>query len=641
MCGIVAIFSPNGPVSVDALDRAVARLHHRGPDGQETWVAPHGRVALGHTRLSIIDLETGAQPIASEDEQLRIVVNGEFYDYERARQALERDGHRFRTRSDSEIALHLYEDLGADCVHRLRGEFAFTIWDERRQRLFACRDRFGVKPLFYCLHKGDLYLASEMKALFAAGIPARWDPESVYFGIGLRGSDRTPFQGIRSVPPGHCLAADRDGIRIVQYWDVDYPAGEDKSFALSDQEFVDGFRSTLEESVRLRLRADVPVACYLSGGLDSCAILGLAAQLRSDPIRAFTLRFDHKEYDEGPIAQEMAALAGAEFVPIALRQDDLADSFSDAVFHSEGVCINAHGVAKYLLSRAVRDAGFKVVLTGEGADEVLAGYPHFRQDLLTCGAEERDAAETDRLLEALAQSNEASRGILLAEQTGRDSALMRQRLGHIPTFLRPQLARFGHMQKFYAADYFTAFEARDPAELLLGGLDVDRRLKGRTAVQQSLYLWAKTFLPNYVLATLGDRMEMAHAVEGRVPFLDHEVAEFLQRTPDSLKIRGTTEKYILREAVRDVVTDTVSRRQKHPFLCPPAMPQRCPKMAALLQDTLRSKVVESIPFLDAVPVRQMADLLDTLTPPQRWSLDSHLMTLLSTIFLHQRLGVEG
>ncbi len=641
MCGVVSIFSRDGQVSVEALNRATARLHHRGPDGQATWVAPHGRVALGHTRLSIIDLETGAQPIASEDEQLRIVVNGEFYDYEKTRQALERDGHRFRTRSDSEIALHLYEDLGADCVKHLRGEFAFTIWDERKQRLFACRDRFGVKPLYYGFHNGDLYLASEMKALFAAGLPARWDPESVYFGIGLRGADRTPFQGIRSVPPGHYLTADRDGVRVIQYWDVDYPAGLGESSAMSEQEYIDGIRSTLTEAVRLRLRADVPVACYLSGGLDSCAILGLAAQLRSDPIRAFTLRFDHLDYDEGPIAQEMAALAGAEYVPIGLRQDDLADSFSDAVFHSEGVCINAHGVAKYMLSRAVRDAGYKVVLTGEGADEVLAGYPHFRQDMLTCSAEEREPAETDRLLEALTQSNEASRGILLAEQTGRDSALMRQRLGYIPTFLRPQLARFGHMQKFYTADYFAAFEARDPAELLLGGLDVDRRLKGRTPVQQSLYLWAKTFLPNYVLATLGDRMEMAHAVEGRVPFLDHEVAEFLQRTPDSLKIRGTTEKYILREAVRDVVTDTVSRRQKHPFLCPPAIPQRCPKMAALLQDTLRSKVVDSIPFLDGARVREMADLLDGLATPQRWSLDSHLMALVSTIFLHQRMGVEG
>lgn len=638
MCGVVAIYSPGRPVPGEALQRAVARLRHRGPDGEAVWTAPNGRVALGHTRLSIIDLETGAQPIASEDEELHIAVNGEFYGFERQRAALERNGHRFRTHSDSEIALHLYQDLGTGCAAELRGEFAFVLWDETAQRLVACRDRYGVKPLFYAEHDGVLYVASEMKALFAAGVPARWDAEAIYFGMALRGIGRTAFAGVRAVPPGHFLIADAGGLRLEPFWDLDYPVeGATAAAPLRPEDAVQAFRALLEEAVRLRLRADVPVACYLSGGLDSCAILGLAARHRSDPIRAFTLRFDLPEYDEGPVAAEMAALAGADYTPLVVRQDDLADNFSDAVFHAEGTCINTHGVAKYLLSRSVRSAGYKVVLTGEGADEVLAGYPHFRQDLLAAAA----PGEVAHLEGALAEANAVSRGILLAERGKADSPLLRARLGGIPSFLHSQLNRFEYMGALQNPAYFAPFQGRDPAELLLAGLDVERRLKGRAPVDRALYLWAKTMLPNYVLATLGDRMEMAHAVEGRLPFLDTAVAEFLQGVPVDLKIRGMTEKYLLREAVRDVVTERVYRRQKHPFLSPPATPRRSPKMAALLQDSLRSKTVESIPFLDARRVRALADKVAAMTPGERASHDSHLMVVLSTILLHQRMGVEG
>src|SRR5262244_1095628 len=208
MCGIVAMFSKEKPVSIEALTRATAALHHRGPDGQRQWVAPHRRVGLGHARLSIIDLTTGDQPIANEDETLHVVVNGEFYDYERIQKELEGLGHRLRTRSDSEIALHLYEDFRTACLARLRGEFAMLLWDEGNQVLFAARDRFGIKPLFYAEHAGTLYFASEVKALFAAGVPARWDAESVYHSLAFGGAhQRTLFDGVFQVPPGHYIIA--------------------------------------------------------------------------------------------------------------------------------------------------------------------------------------------------------------------------------------------------------------------------------------------------------------------------------------------------------------------------------------------------------------------------------------------------
>src|SRR5438093_1873265 len=226
MCGIAAFFSHDKPVPAKALKRATKALHHRGPDSQGVWFSPNQHVGLGHARLSIIDLTTGDQPIANEDERLHIVVNGEFYDYERIQRELEARGHRLRTRSDSEIALHLYEDFGAQCLHHLRGEFAFALWDDPNQTLFAARDRFGIKPLFYAVRNGTVVLASEAKALFAAGVPARWDPASFDQAnslVPMPDQDRSLYDGVRQVPPGHYLLVSRGNLQVVRYWDFDYP----------------------------------------------------------------------------------------------------------------------------------------------------------------------------------------------------------------------------------------------------------------------------------------------------------------------------------------------------------------------------------------------------------------------------------
>lgn len=637
VCGIVTILSLKGrPISLQALERGLGTLHHRGPDGQKTWVSPDYQVGLGHARLSVIDLKTGDQPIANEDESAWIIANGEFYDYERVQTELERCGHRLRTRSDSEIALHLYEDLGTRSLHRLRGEFAFILWDDRARKLVAVRDRFGVKPLFYAVHDGALYLASEIKALFAAGVPASWDAEAVYYSLGFRPPGRTQFSGVHAVPPGHFLTADASGIFLTQYWDITYPPLEDMPPVLSDGEYIEGFRSVLDEAVRLRLRADVPVACYLSGGIDSCAVLGLAARHRSEPMRAFTLRFDHEGYDEGEVAREMARKTGAEWVPVPVDQADLADHFSDAIHFAESHCINGHFVAKYLLSRAARDAGFKVVLTGEGADEVLAGYAHFREDELRYGDAGPDATEIERLLGELEAANEASSGLLMASDRNSDFAALKDVLGFIPTMYWPVLSRLKRLAPLLDQEYFAPFKDVDHASVLLSHVDAKRQLTGRAPVHQSLYLWAKTVLPNYILVLLGDRMEMAHSIEGRLPFLDHEVAEFLFTTPVDLKIRGRSEKHILRQATRDMLTDAVYRRQKHPFLSPPATADMTSPMNTLIQDTLHGDAVADVPFLNAPAVRGLADRLETMTPTARRAIDADLMILTSLVMLHER-----
>jgi len=643
MCGIVGIFSPGRPISGEALNRATQRLHHRGPDGQKTWIAPDRRVGLGHARLSIIDLATGDQPIASEDGRLHIVVNGEFYDYERIQRELEAGGHRLRTRSDSEIALHLYEDLGAACLAQLRGEFALIVWDETNQVLFAARDRFGIKPLFYAFHEGTLYLASEVKALFAAGVPARWNREALFRGASGGGHpSQSLYEGVFQVLPGHYMLATRGATHLHRYWDFDYARVESRvGRPAPDEENAERLRDALDEAVRLRLRADVPVGCYLSGGLDSCSVIGLASRHVSTPIRAFTLTFDRPDYDESVIAREMAEKSGAQYFPVPIRQDDLADHFSDATFHAETLCFNAHGVAKFVLSRAVREAGYKVVLTGEGSDEIFGGYPHFRRDMLLYDNGGQNPEAVRGLLEQLEQSNPVSRGLLLPDGQTVSTEGVRRSLGFTPSWIEATSAALFKMRSLSSAAFLAEFGERDSYRGLLDSLDVPGRLAGRAPVHQSLYLWSKTILASYILVVLGDRMEMAHSVEGRVPFLDHRVVELVVSLPVSSKIRGMTEKYVLREAARPVLSDTVYRRQKHPFLSPPATLEATGRLNQLMQDTLRGPLLASLGAFDPKKVTGLLDALPQMDASQRTVLDQGLMLILSACLLQERFGLTS
>jgi asparagine synthase (glutamine-hydrolysing) len=634
---MVAFFSRAEPVDERALARATRALSHRGPDGQRQWISDDLRVGLGHARLSIIDLTTGDQPIASEDGQTRIIVNGEFYGYEAIQRELEAKGHRLRTRSDSEIALHLFEDYGVQCLHRLRGEFAIVLWDARRRTIFAARDRFGIKPLFYAWHRNTLYFASEAKALFAAGVPARWDEEAVLQSIAAGGHQaRTLFEGVHQIPPGHYMLATEQHVQVSQYWDFNYPPKAQSLPNRPDTDYAAEFRHVLEEAVRIRLRADVPVGVYLSGGLDSCSALGLAARHHPEPIKAFTLTFDNIDYDEGAIAIEMAARVGAEYHPIPITQRDLGDNFADAIAQTETMCANAHGVAKYLLSRAVRDAGYKVVITGEGSDEILAGYPHFRRDILLYNREGQDPDEIQRMLDQLDQSNTVSRGLLMPDGDVGDVERVKRILGYVPSWIEAFSTRNAKLRPLLSRYALDRYAAADGAWPILDDLDVRGRMAGRDALHQSLYIWSKTVLSGYILTLLGDRMEMAHSIEGRVPFLDHHLVELTAAQPVNQKIRGMTEKFVLREAVRDVITDTVYKRQKHPFLSPPATLSPNDTFHAYIQDTLRGSTLASMPFFDQRAVIGLLDRLPEMDTGSRVANDGILMLIMSLCALQER-----
>lgn len=641
MCGITGMFSLNGkPVDVSCLQKSIGVLNHRGPDCNRTWVSKRNTIGLAHARLSIIDLFTGEQPLSNTSENIHLVVNGEFYGYEKQRTALEMKGHKFRTQTDSEIAIYLYEEMGTACLSQLRGEFAFILWDEKKQICFAARDRFGIKPLFYSIFEGTLYLASEIKALLAAGIPSIWDEESMrlFMGSSLNRENKTLFKNIYQIPPGHYLLASENKINIIKYWDFNFPE-KDSIAPLSEQEYVTELRKKLEDAVRIRLRADVPVGCYLSGGLDSSATLGIAAQFSNKPIPTFTLSFDQSEYDEKMIAREMAEKSHATFYPISIRQADLAKYFTDAIWHGETFIFNGHGVAKFLLSKAVHDAGYKVVLTGEGADELFAGYPHFRIDQLF-NDPATDILKKQELIDDIKRTNIISLGILFPTDNNKVIETVQRILGFTPSWLLVGLQSANRMTELVTDDFKTKLDKLDSFKFILNDLDVAGQLKNREPVNQSLYLWNKFRLPNYILTILGDRMEMAHSIEGRVPFLDHHVAEFMRDVPVNYKIHDRTEKYLLREAARPYLTDTVYEREKHPFLAPPASLATQEPLYELLQDTLRSPSLMALPFFDHNKVKRHLDKIPQMDKSERIAWDFIHMILLSACILHEKFNLS-
>ncbi|MBC6430845.1 asparagine synthase (glutamine-hydrolyzing) [Nostoc sp. HG1] len=620
MCGIIGIFSKQKPISRDVLALATQQLSYRGPDRQSQWIAPDQKVGLGHTRLSIIDLTTGDQPMTNEDEQMHLVVNGEFYDYEQIQLELEQRGHKLRTRSDSEIVLHLYEEFGTECLQYLRGEFAFILWDESKQLLFAARDRFGIKPLFYTMVDNTLYLSSEVKALFAAGVLARWDYESFYQQLFVYvNQDRTLFEGVYQVPPGHYLLATQQKTQLVRYWDLDYPTADTPKIQRDEVEYIELFRDRLQEAVRIRLRADVPIGSFLSGGIDSSAILGIATKYSSNPIRAFTVAFDNSAYNEEAIACKTAKHVGADFQSIPLSYSDFAKHISDAIWHAETLAVNPHGVARYLQSRVVHNSGYKVVLSGEGADEILAGYGHTRQDLLFNRAvgQGRYSQTSAKIPAALAS--------------------VQQTLGFIPSWLKEIAVKRSVFHLLLDSDYAAQFSKKDIYGSFLNQFDIQGQMVGRQPVIQSLYLWSKSILPNYIL--FAERLEMANAVEVRLPFLDHHLFELIREMPMSLLIQGTKEKYVLREAARPFITDTVYTRPKQPFTAPPATLTTNNPLYILIQDSLRSSVMASLPFFNQSAIIELLDKLDGMKESQRINLDSTLLMLLGTCFLQTRYNL--
>ncbi len=638
MCGIIGIHNSKAPITHDTLKRGADALLHRGPDGEGFWMSENTQTGLAHRRLSIIDLATGSQPLLNETGDVIAVVNGEFYGHDAIRRDLTARGHVFKTLSDSEILLHLYEEYGTECLAHLRGEFAFILFDTRRNRLFAARDRFGIKPLCYTvLPDNTLLLASEAKALFAMGVKAAWDQDSFHTAAAMQYTlpGKTLFKNIAQLQPGFMLVAENGFVQTARYWDMDFlPEEQTRQDEVAATEDI---AAQLTEAVKLRLAADVPVCFHLSGGLDSSAIMGLATQIAQKPLDAFTVCFDHDGYDERAIAAETAQYLGARLHPVPVTQDDLIYGMADAVYHGEGLAINGHLAAKYLLNKAIRGAGFKVALSGEGSDEIFAGYPHMRQDLLRFDTANDAAAEAQQ---ALFATNMASTGVQIAHGAGLSTDAVTAALGHTPAFLAAKATLGLRMTSLLRAEYVQGHQHKDAYADFMAASD-RTQLTDRHPVNQAAWLWSKTALAGYILRTLGDGMEMAQSVEGRLPFLDHHLFNAVRRLPVGMKIKNGMEKHILREAVKPIVTDTIYKRQKHPFMAPPVSVFANKKLMSYVTDTVNSTSFQSMPFFDAAKAKAMLHQLPQMSARDRTATEPVVMMMLTSHILQQRFGLSA
>lgn len=567
MCGIVGIFDRSGgaPPSPERIDTMIGLVRHRGPEAAGRYL--DDLVGLGHARLSIIDLAGGLQPLTNEDESLWLICNGEIFNYVELRAELEVRGHRFRTGSDCETILHLYEDRGLDFVHALNGQFAFALWDRRRRRLVLGRDRLGIRPVFYSETKNNVVFGSEIKALLShPEVPRELDVVGLgqVFTTWSAVPPRTMFKGIQSLLPGHLLIADALGVRIEQYWRLRFPDANATS-SLDEVEAAEHLRELLLDSTRLRLRADVPVGSYVSGGLDSSAITALARRYTTNRLQTFAVAFTDGEYDERPHQERVARMLGTEHHTITCGPADVARVFPEVIWHTESPLVRTAPAPLYLLASLVRQNGFKVVLTGEGADEFLLGYDIFKETRV--------------------------RAFWARQPGSRLRPLLLKRLyGHIPELARPSQA---YLEAFFGAglercdspDFSHTIRWNNTARLhryftpevqgelgAAGRQDLDRLAAGQDAhwdaVARAQYNEVTTFLDPYLLSSQGDRVAMAHAVEGRFPFLDYRVVEFCNTLPTSMKLRGLSEKALLKRAVADLLPGEVLDRPKQPFRAP-------------------------------------------------------------------------
>ncbi|MCC6747487.1 MAG: asparagine synthase (glutamine-hydrolyzing) [Deltaproteobacteria bacterium] len=646
MCGICGVLNLGRGESPDEglVRRMVGSLHHRGPDENGAYLDP--QVALGHTRLSIIDLAGGAQPMTNETGALWIVFNGEIFNYVELADELRARGHRFATRSDTEVILHGYEEWGDACVERFNGQWAFALWDRPRRRLLLSRDRVGVRPLYYAEHDGQLLFASEAKALFQEPALSRaFDPAGLaqVFTFWAPVAPRTPFRAVRQVRPGCNLVVEDGRLDERVYWQprmrgptppADY-ADERRLNTLAEE-----LRAHLETATRLRMtRSDVPVGVYLSGGIDSSVIGALVRRFHGGPLRTFSLRFANREFDEGAYQEAMVRHLATDHAVVEVDYQTIAGAFPEVIWHTETPLLRAAPAPLFSLSALVRSSGYKVVLTGEGSDELLGGYDLFREAKVRQFWARRPTSQLrprllERLYPWLARSPSQSQNLQMVF-FGRNLDRCREpHFSHLPRWESAAALR-----RIFSAELQAELARFDPVEDLVASLPPE--IHGWDPLGKAQYVEIVTLLSGYLLSSQGDRMLMGNSVEGRFPFLDQHVMEFANGLPPEAKLRVLDEKHLLKRAARDLVPPEILQRPKQPYRAPDAQSFVQDRPLPYLTELLSAEGLARAGLFEPVAVQRLLDKCRKSRERTPSNTDNMAVVgVLSTQLVHHQL-VEG
>jgi len=568
MCGIAGYYNyqnENG-ISSQVLQNMIATLNHRGPD--EFGMYRNGKIGLVQSRLSIIDLSSGSQPIHNEDKSIWIIFNGEIFNYIELREELVSKGHLFYTQSDTEVIVHLYEEFGESFVDHLNGQFAIAIFDKNINKLILTRDHAGIIPLFYTLTSNKtIIFASEMKAIMQhPEINPEIDIDSLFqlytFWVNLPG--QTPFKNISELQPGHMLTIDQSGMKIKKYWDLEFPSNGESEWQTQKQ-ISDQLEELLNDASAIRLRADVPVASYLSGGIDSSILASLIKKFHQNELMTFSVAFADEAYDESKYQKLMQEYLQTNHYTALADNKSISEVISDVVYYGERPSIRTAPAPLFILSKLVRQHQIKVVLTGEGADESFAGYNIFKEaKVRQFIAQNPDSPMREQLLYHLYPYVKGSdkagkfwlaffkKGLKESNSTLFSHLVRWNNSSSIVSFMKKE-----HQQNYNFENLLNQTESILPSDFAKWH-----------PVHRAQYIESKLFLPGYLLSTQGDRMLMANSVEGRFPYLDKRVMEFASKIPPSLKMNGLNEKYILKETFKNILPKQIINRHKQPYRAP-------------------------------------------------------------------------
>ncbi|MBN1182638.1 MAG: asparagine synthase (glutamine-hydrolyzing) [Bacteroidales bacterium] len=634
MCGIAGIcnLSNRSTISKDILLRMIGMIKHRGPDQHGIYLDDN--VGLANARLSIIDLVSGEQPVHNEDKSLWIVYNGEIFNYPQLRNQLIQKGHQFYTESDTEVLLHLYEEYGEDCLNQLNGQYAFAIWDTKNEELFIARDRIGIRPLYYTISDNTLIFASEIKAIFVnKQVSREIDPIALdqIFTFWTTLSPRTVFKNIYELPPGYYMKVLRGKINLKKYWDIPfYPRSE--QFDTRPGKICEQIRELMLDAVRIRLRSDVPVGCYLSGGLDSSAVTSLVVNNFKREVKTFGIRFEQQNFDEGYFQNQMVDWLKTNHSEINVTNDKIGESLLDCLWHCEKPILRTAPVPLFLLSELVNQNGLKVVLTGEGADEVFGGYGIFKESKIRrfC-ARYPDSQKRSGLFSKLYPyifDNSRFRNSL--------QSFFTRGLDQVDDPVFSHLIRWNNTSRiktFFSQELRHAIGNYDPCLQVRENLPPDYEKWDSLAKAQ--YLEMTIFLSNYLLSSQGDRVAMAHSVEIRLPYLDPRVIELMARVPAKWKILGINEKHILKKTFENILPLEIAHRPKHPYRAPIKQSLLNNKKVDFTRETLSESSLKASGLFDSNKVLKLLHKLRAIGNSNEVD-NMALVGILSTQLIYQK-----